>query len=172
VDSHYRPPDADLRTPATGGPHTVHVPGVRGALSVSPPAMWTGPQLLLDGAPLKRSWGKFTVPLADGGTAVARVEDWGTGLSLRVGARKYPVGPQLARGWAFLIFAPFGCAVVGGAIGGLLGGTGWALNRAVAHSTLRAPLKAAIMLTITAVAALLTLLVAGALRVLIASRSV
>jgi hypothetical protein len=171
MNSPYQPPDADLRTPAMGGPYTAHVPGVRGTLSVSPPSMWTAPKLLLDGAPLKRSWGKFIVPLEAGGTAVARVQDWGTGLELRLGAQKIPVGPQLHGAWVLLICAPFGCAALGGAIGGGLGGAAWAVNRALARTRMAGPLKAALMLGVTALAMVLTLVAAGALRVLIASHS-
>jgi hypothetical protein len=96
VDGHYRPPDADLRTAATGGAHTVYVPGVRGSLS---------------------------------------------------------------------------CPALGGAIGGGLGGAAWAVNRALAHKRIPGPLKAALMLGVTALAMVLTLVAAGALRVLMASRS-
>lgn len=158
----YSPPQADLTTAATAaGVHEVRVPGVRGVVTVQQQSVWTGAKLFLDGREMKRSWGKYALPCETGGSVTARLQDMGTGLVLRVGDQKIPVGPQISGALAVLAFLPFVCAGLGGAIGGAFGGLGWAANRAIAHSKLSAPIKALAMIGVVVLAFLATLLVAG-----------
>jgi hypothetical protein len=96
-----------------------------------------GPRLLVDGVPVEKQNGAYSVPVgADGGTVAVRLK--GAGLDVvpvaEVNGRTVRLAPPLAwyeYAWACL---PILLLLVGGAIGGALGGAAAYTNLALFRS--------------------------------------
>lgn len=132
----------------------VEVPNAAGKVEVVEAGLLSGMKVELDGRAISRSGlfsPRYPIPTIDGAAFDLEVRadpmrgDFavkGPGLDTRVG-RPIPLALGL------LAFLPFSLVAVGGAIGGLMGGLGWAANRQIARAELALPIRIALMLGVT-----------------------
>jgi hypothetical protein len=135
--------DSSFRIPDTTGPEIVVRRTLLGDIKV-----------FADGVPLKKlSWRRlaYTVPLPDGTTTELRLTGQWSGLRASVNGADLPLEPRLPRWVVVLSFLPF-VLIIGGLIGALFAIGGLAVNTALARRAIRAPIKAAAMLAVTALA--------------------
>jgi hypothetical protein len=130
----------------------VEIPHVRGELILRYSGPWKGTQLMLDGAPLKPKWGKFLLPIDDGGTVKAQMNAFDLRAivpTLKVGETVYRVGPQIPAALGAYAYLPILLLFVGGALGGALGALGAGLNRAVTQMAWPLPVRVLVMTLVT-----------------------
>jgi len=133
----------------------VAVEEVRGRVSVRLPGGFKGVGLLLDGAPAPAGEARltYTLPRVDGGVAHARLnaEALGMKFTLVVDGRSYPVGVELP-GWLIVFVGmPLLLLFIGGALGGLCGGIGAAVNQGLVQRDWPVAWKALACLGVAAV---------------------
>lgn len=127
----------------------------------------TGPQILVrrpafgtikvfaDGREVRRSSRsrlKYLVPLTDGTTREVELTGQWTGLRAMVDGQQLQLERRLARWEIVLTFLPLVLAVIGGLFGALFAIGAAAVNARVAHSGLRAPIRAIAMIGVTLIA--------------------
>lgn len=155
-----------------GARHVVEVPDARGRVEVVEPGMWTGVAVEVDGQAVRKA-GMFSrsypIPTRSGGTFELEVipDTFRGGIHVKGAGLDARFGEPIATWLAALAFLPFALVTVGGAIGGLFGGLGWAVNRQIALSSMPMPLRALAMLAVTGGAFLAWVVVAGGLSLLV-----
>jgi hypothetical protein len=140
------------------------IPGIQGRVTVSPPGLFRGAEVRVDGAPAKRKgWGKLLLPRADGSLAEARLVDHFTRTvpSLQIGSEKHEAGEAIPPLQVVFALLPFVLLVIGGAIGGACGAVAFVVNQGVIRSQKAPALKLMLMLGSTLVAAAVYFVLAG-----------
>lgn len=152
--------------------HVVEVPDAAGRVEVIEPGMWSGVAVEVDGRAMPKA-GMFSrsypIPTRSGGTFDLEVipDTFRGGVHVKGAGLDARLGEPIPTWLAILAFVPFGLVGVGGAIGGLFGGLGWALNRQIALSSIATPLRALAMLAVTGGAFVAWFVVAGGLALLL-----
>jgi hypothetical protein len=144
----------------------VSIPGIAGRVTVSPPGLFRGAQVRVDGAPAKRGgWGKLLLPRADGSTAEVRLVDHFTRTvpSIQIGGEKHELGEAIPTLQVVLALTPFVLVVIGGALGGLCGAVAFFANQSVIRSAKAPALKLALMCGSTLAAVFVYLVLASLL---------
>jgi hypothetical protein len=113
----------------------------------------TAPKLFFNDQPAPRGpkRGTFVLPKTDGTEATARLLPAFNRVvpNLEVDGVKHELGPKLNTGLLIMSAIPIGLVGIGGALGGLCGGTGWAINQAVLRSSHPTIVKVLIMVGVT-----------------------
>lgn len=111
--------------------------------------------VLVDGAPAKRRRSRtlsYDIPLADGSVKELRLKGQWTGLKAVVDGVETPLEPPLAGYLRILTFLPVALVVLGPLLGALVGVGAAAINARLARRPMRAPIKIAAMLGVSALA--------------------
>jgi hypothetical protein len=145
----------------------IAIDGVAGPLVVATNAFWGRPVVTVAGQAVPRVGKRqYALPAADGGTVHATLRNrfvdpyptvWANGIQHRTGP-KVPVVLQV------LTLLPIVLVGIGGAVGGLIGVLGVVADVAIARTRIPSAGKALIMIGIGAVAVLVYLVIAAALR--------
>lgn len=134
--------------------HVVDVPNARGRVELVEPGLFAGIRIELDGQPVTREGlfsPRYPIPTNDGGTFAleVRADPFRGGFTVKGPGLDGRVGDPIPLALGILAFLPFALVAVGGAIGGLMGGLGWAVNQQIARSDLPLPIRVALMLGVT-----------------------
>lgn len=152
--------------------HVIEVPDAAGRVEVVEPGTFSGVVVEVDGRAVPKA-GMFSrsypIPTRSGGTFDLEVmpDTFRGGVRVKGQGIDAQLGEQIPMWLAVLAFLPFGLVAVGGAIGGLLGGLGWAVNRQIALQSFPMPLRALAMLAVSGAVFVGWLVVAGSLSLLI-----
>lgn len=147
--------------------HVVEVPGATGRVEVVEAGIFSGVEVLVDGQRVRRK-GLMSplrpIPTSNGPVDLdVRADPLRGGLVVKGGGLDLRLGETYPMALGILAFLPFVLVGVGGAIGGAMGGVGWAINLMIARSTLPMPVRAAAMIGVTFAAAAVWFVLAGSL---------
>lgn len=111
--------------------------------------------VLVNGVPLKRRGPGLTydIPLPDGTSTELRLTGQWTGLRAAVNGVETALEPPVSRFVVALVFLPLFLAVIGGAIGAVVGFVTAGVNLTLSRRAISLPLKLAAMLGMTALGA-------------------
>lgn len=130
------------------------------------------PKLLVNDQPAPRGpkRGTFALLKTDGTHATVKLLPAFNRVvpSVEVDGVETELGPKVNVGLLIVCFIPFGLVGIGGALGGLCGGAGWAINQAVLRSSHSTMAKVLIMLGVTLTAGVLWLVLVTVFRTAIA----
>jgi len=145
----------------------ITIDGVAGPVVVSTNMFWGHPVVTVAGQPATRAAKRqYDLPASAGGTVPATLR---TGVAdpyptVEVNGVRHRTGPKVPMVLQILALLPIALVAIGGLLGGLLGALAFAVNVLVARTRLHAALKALLMLVIGAVAFVILLVIAGAVR--------
>ncbi len=144
--------------------YIVNIPEFHGRVSLQSAGFFSGPKLLVDGAaaPAGDVRGTYRVPTPTGDENVKLVFNGfrATLPAIEFRGAKVPMGELLPTWLTALTFLPLVILPLGGAIGGIFGGVGIALNQSIGRSDLSLPMKVLAMLGIAGVSTIAWLTVA------------
>jgi hypothetical protein len=144
----------------------ITIDGVAGPVVVTTPTLWGKPSLTVGGQPAARVGSRqYLLPATAGGTvdAALRIGFADPYPSVEINGVRHRTGPKVPVVLRVLALLPIGMAVVGGALGGLIGALGAVANLAVARTRIPSVAKAPIMIGVGTVGFLVWLAVAAAL---------
>lgn len=152
--------DADGRT-------SVVIPGLEGRIAVSPPGVFAGHRLYVDGQPAPKgsSWGSFALP--DGRDAKLTGQLTRTVPTVVVDDQSYESGTAIPIPLVVLQFLPFVLVGIGGCLGGAAGGAGVAANMAINRQAWSLPVKVGAMIAVSTASVVGWLLIATMLALFI-----
>ena len=109
--------------------------------------------VLVDGKSLKRHGPgiRYDIPIPDGTTTELEVAGQWRGLKASVNGVETALEPPVSPIFVALIFLPLGLAILGGAIGGVIGAGAAMANMVISRRRIVGPLKVAAMLLVVAV---------------------
>jgi hypothetical protein len=150
--------------------HEVELPGIRGRVTLTGPTLFGAGTLLVNGSPAVRATrNTYKLTREDGSLATARLlQSWTLTLPVvEVDGTKYFVGEKRPILYVVFSLLPLLLLFAGGALGGLCGGVGYAVNTQIGLSRWSGPVKLIAMLGVTLLASALYLVVVGALHALL-----